>query len=106
MTGAGNLNRRLTLEAPAETDDGSGGVTRSYAAAASLWAQLVPLSARADAAADSLGGALRYRIVVRAGPAITTRHRLRDGARIFRILAAGPSADHRFIEIEAEARED
>jgi len=110
MTGAGDLNRRLTLEAPSETDDGAGGVTRDYAAAVSLsvslWARLVPLSAGADAAADSLGGALRYRIVVRAGPVITTRHRLRDGARIFRILAAGPSADRRFIEIEAEARED
>jgi head-tail adaptor len=106
MTGAGDLNRRLTLEAPSDTDDGAGGVTRDYAAAASLWAQLLPLSARADAAADSLGGALRYRIVVRAGAVITTRHRLRDGARIFRILAAGPSADRRFIEIEAEARED
>ena len=106
MTGASDLNRRLTLEAPSDTDDGAGGVTRDYAAAASLWAQLLPLSARADAAADSLGGALRCRIVVRAGPVITTRHRLRDGARIFRILAAGPSADRRFIEIEAEARED
>jgi head-tail adaptor len=106
MTGAGDLNRRLTLEAPSETDDGAGGVTRDYAAAVSIWARLVPLSAGADAAADSLGGALRYRIVVRAGPVITTRHRLRDGARIFHILAAGPSADRRFIEIEAEARED
>lgn len=106
MTGAGDLNRRLTLEAPSETDDGAGGVTRAYAVAASLWAQLLPLSARADAAADSLGGALRYRIVVRAGTVITTRHRLRDGVRIFRILAARPSADRRFIEIEAEARED
>jgi SPP1 family predicted phage head-tail adaptor len=106
MTGAGHLNRRLTLEAPTETDDGSGGVARDYTAAASLWAQLVPLSAGADAEADSLGGTLRYRIVVRAGPDITTRHRLRDGALIFRILAARPSADRRFIEIEAQARED
>jgi hypothetical protein len=27
VTGAGDLNRRLVLEAPVETDDGAGGVT-------------------------------------------------------------------------------
>ena len=30
MTQPGELDRRLTLEAPVETDDGAGGVTRTY----------------------------------------------------------------------------
>ena len=30
MTGPSDLNRRLVLEAPAEADDGAGGVTRLY----------------------------------------------------------------------------
>ena len=48
---------------------------------------------------------MRYR-VVRARPDITTRHRFQDGTRIYRVLAAHPSADRRFLEIEAEERED
>ena len=42
MTVAGDLNRRLVLEAPAEADDGAGGVTRLYEVVTTLWAQVVP----------------------------------------------------------------
>ena len=102
----GALNRRLVLEAPAETGDGAGGVVRTYEAVATLWAQVTPVSARVDVAADSLGAALRHRIVIRARPVITTRHRLRDGARVYRIMSLRESADRRFLEIDAEERED
>ena len=60
------------------------------------------MSARADVAADSLGAALRYRIVIRRRSDITTRHRFLDGTRIYRILSIAESADRRFLEIEAE----
>lgn len=106
MTAPGALNRRLVLEAPSESDDGAGGVVRGYEAVTTLWAKVLPQAARADVAADSLGTALRYRIVVRYRPGVTTRHRLRDGAHVFRVLAARASADRRFIEIDAEERED
>jgi SPP1 family predicted phage head-tail adaptor len=106
MTEIGELNRRLTLQAPVESDDGAGGVVRSYATAAIVWAQVTPLSARADVAADSLGGALRYTITLRMRDDVTTRHQLLDGARTYRVLAARPSADRRFLVIEAEERED
>ena len=106
MTNIGELNRRLVLEAPVESDDGSGGVTRSYQAVTTVWAQVTPVSARADVAADSLGGARRYAIVIRARDDVSTRHRLREGARIYRILAARESTDRRFLEIAAEEHED
>ena len=102
----GALNRRLVLEAPAETGDGTGEVVRTYEAVATLWAQVMPVSARGDIAAYSLGAALRHRIVIRARPGITTRHRLRDGARLYRIVAVRESADRRFLEIDVEERED
>jgi head-tail adaptor len=102
----GALKRRLVLEAPAETADGAGGGARVYAGAATLWAQVMPVSARGDIAADSLGAVLRHRIVIRARGGVTTRNRLRDGARIFRIVAVRESADRRFLEIDAEERED
>ena len=106
MTAPGDLNRRLALQAPVETDDGEGGVTRSYATVTTLWAQVVPQSARADVEADSLGGALGYSIVIRYRDDVTTRHLLADGDRIYRVLAARASADRRFLEIDAEERED
>lgn len=106
MTASGDLNRRLVLEAPVETDDEQGGVTRTYEAVATLWAQVVPLAPRADVVADSLGAALRYRVVVRYRDDVTTRHRFVDGARVYRVIAAAPSADRRFLEIVAEERKD
>jgi SPP1 family predicted phage head-tail adaptor len=106
VTGASELNRRLVLEAPAETDDGAGGVTRLYDVVTTLWAQVVPVSARGEVVADHSGAALRYRIVIRKRSDITTRHRFQDGTRIYRILSARETADRRFLEIEAEDHQD
>jgi len=106
MTAPGDLNRRLVLQAPVESDDGEGGVTRSYATVTTLWAQVLPLSQRADVSADSFGAALRYLIVIRYRDDVTTRHQFQDGDAIYRVIAARSSADRRFLEIEAEERED
>ena len=106
MTQPGDLNRRLALQAPDETDDGAGGITRSYATVALLWAQVVPQAMTSEVAADSLGARLRYRVVVRRRDDVTTRHQLLDGDTVYRVLAARLSADRRFLEIDAEVRED
>ncbi|MDC7787594.1 phage head closure protein [Rhodoplanes sp. TEM] len=103
----GRLRRRLVLEAPAETADGAGGVLRTYAPVATLWAAVEPRSARAAVEADGDGAAITHRILLRAGPAIGTRHRFRLGTRVFRVLAV---RDHdpagRFLAIDAEERAD
>jgi SPP1 family predicted phage head-tail adaptor len=106
MTAPGDLNRRLVLEAPSESDDGAGGVVRLYDVVTTLWAQVVPLPARGEVAADSLGATARYHIVIRARSGITTQHRFQDGTRIYRVIALRDSADRRFIEIDADVRED
>ncbi len=109
MSGApfdpGALNRRLTLEAPVETADGAGGVTRSYEAVATLWASVEPVAARGDVVAAALGATITHRIGVRYSADITLRHRLRDGARVFRIVMIR-ERDKRFLDIEAEERTD
>jgi SPP1 family predicted phage head-tail adaptor len=104
VTAPGELNRRLVLQAPVESDDGAGGVARSYQTVTTLWAQVTPVSQRAAVEADSLGGVLRYHIVIRYRSDVTTRHRLQEGARLYRILSARESADRRFLEFEAEER--
>lgn len=106
MTAIGDLNRRLVLEAPAETADGEGGVTPLYDVVTTLWANVAPKSARADVSADRLGGAARYAITIRMRDGLTTRHRFQDGARVYLILALRESADRRFLEIDAEEHQD
>ena len=107
MIGPGQLSRRLTLEAAVESDDGTGGVVRLYEAVGKVWAQVNPVAMQGDVRADAFGGALRYRIILRAGPMISTRHRFRDSSgQIYRVNAVRPSADRRFTEIEVEVRED
>lgn len=98
----GDLDRRLTLDAPVETDDGAGGVSTTYQSVALVWAQVVPLTARAECVADSPSAALRYAIVIRYRNDITTRHRFQDGGRIYQVLTVQPATDRRFLEIAAE----
>jgi head-tail adaptor len=102
----GALDRRLILQAPNETADGAGGVMRSYDAAATLWGSVTPLAARADVAADSRGAILRVRIVMRFREGVTTRHRIVDGAHTYTIVAVREITGRRFLEIDAEERED
>jgi head-tail adaptor len=105
MISAGELKYRLVLEAPVETPDGAGGVSRGYQAVASVWAALTATSDRADATAAALGAVVTHRIVIRSGPEVTTRHRFRLGARIFRVVAVR-ALDDGFLAIHAEERTD
>lgn len=107
MTDPGELRARLVLEQPVDTPDGAGGVTRSYATVATLWAAVTPMSARGDVVAAGLAATVTHRITIRARGDVTTRHRLRDGTRIFRIASLRDQDDRgRFIEIHAEERID
>jgi SPP1 family predicted phage head-tail adaptor len=103
----GQLNRRLALEAPVEIPDGAGGVVRSFETVATLWAQVAPVSARGDVEAEKLGGAVTHLIRIRKSPDITTRHRLRDGTTLYRIVSIRDRDGRgRFLNIAAEERVD
>lgn len=105
MMQPGRLNRRLVLEAPTEEDDGAGGVVRDFQSAALLWASIEPLSARAALSADAPGAVVSHRIIVRRRMGITTRHRLREGERIFDIVSLSESG-RGFLDIRAQERVD
>ncbi|MBS0536880.1 MAG: head-tail adaptor protein [Proteobacteria bacterium] len=102
----GALDRRLILLAPVETPDGASGVTRSYDAVATVWGSVTPLAARADVAADSRGASLRVRIVIRFRDGVTTRHRIADGTHSYAIVAVREITGRRFLEIDADERQD
>ena len=107
MIDPGRLKTRLVIEAPVETDDRQGGVARSYTPAATVWAAVTPVVARAtgDAVeAGAAGATARYRIVLRGNFALTLQHRLVDGARVYRIAGVRDLDDRRFIAVDAEVR--
>jgi SPP1 family predicted phage head-tail adaptor len=102
----GELSRRLVLEAPVETPDGVGGVTRGYAAIMTLWGKVEPVSSRGAVVADAPGATITHRIIVRRRSAITTRHRFVEGTTIYRIVTIRDDATRRFLVIGAEVRAD
>ena len=107
MIDPGKLKTRLQVQAPVETDDGQGGVTRSYTTLTTAWAQVTPLAARgggADVQADAEGATVKYRILLRSNFVLTLQHRLVDGVRIYRIGAIRDAGDRRFIAVDAELR--
>jgi SPP1 family predicted phage head-tail adaptor len=106
MMAPGDLNRRLVLEAPVESADGGGGVARSYAPVMTLWGRVEPVSARGTVVADAGGATVTHRITLRRRSAITTRHRLVEGATVYRIVTLRDDATRRFLVIGAEERKD
>ena len=78
---------------------------RDYETVAMLWASVEPIAARGDVVAAQLGATVTHRIVVRYSADISTRHRFRDGARIFRIVSIRERGK-RWLDIQAEERVD
>jgi head-tail adaptor len=107
MIDPGKLKTRLQIQAPVETDDGQGGVARSYTTLTTAWAEVTPLAARGgrvDVQADAEGATVKVRILLRSNFVLTLQHRLVDGARIYRIVAIRDADDRRFIALDAELR--
>lgn len=100
MIDPGQLNTRLLLQAPVESDDGQGGVIRGYADVATIWARVIPAAMQPRVEAEAERVVTRVRIVARAPLALSLQHQFVDGAKIYRIT--GFRDDRRFVEIDAE----
>lgn len=89
---APRLTRPLVLEERVRVADGVGGYGVSWVARGTLWADLRPVSGRDSRAEEVVMAAVTCRIVVRGAPQGAPSRpvpgqRLRDGARLFAILA-------------------
>lgn len=102
------LNRKLVLEAPERLPDGAGGFTEGWAVLGTLWAQVEARTGREKQGEAVPVSTVGYRITLRAAPMGNTMRplpdqRLRDGARLFRILAvAERGMDGRYLTCFAE----
>lgn len=87
-----HLRRRLLLEAPERIPDGAGGFAESWLTLGEVWAEVTPLQGREVASGGVSLSQSGQRIVLRASPEGSSMRprpdqRLREGARIFTILA-------------------
>ncbi len=57
----GDMRHRLQLEAPLDEADGGGGVMRTWALIAEVWAALKPLSGDEKTEADGVSGRISHR---------------------------------------------
>lgn len=103
MTAIGELRLRLTIEAPSESDDGEGGVTRTWTDAGDVWAALEPLTMDGKTIADRDTPMLRHRLTLRSYPDLSVKHRFRLGERILQIRAMrDPDERGEFLECLVE----
>lgn len=99
----GRLRQRIVIEAPADIDDGAGGFVRTHVEIATVFAAVGPAasSLRTEAGAQRL--VREHRILLRRRDDLTSDHRLKLGARVFRILGlADVDGEGRFLQIAAE----
>ncbi|MEO8531242.1 MAG: head-tail adaptor protein [Deltaproteobacteria bacterium] len=86
------LNRRLVLENAVRASDGAGGFVQTWQTLGTLWAQIDAGTGSEGAGQFGTVSAVPYRIVLRAAPVSSPARprpdqRLREGPRVFRILA-------------------
>lgn len=81
----GRLRHFLTIEAPEESDDGSGGVTVAWTPTGAAWAKLSPLTASESFVRDREGALRRWRITLRYRDDVTPACRFVSDGRRFAI---------------------
>jgi head-tail adaptor len=86
------LNRRLVLERAVQVADGAGGFAESWTVLGVVWAEVVAGSGRDVAGEEVTVSSVPYRIMVRGAPVGAPSRpkadqRLRDGTRLFKIIA-------------------
>lgn len=100
---APHLNRALDLEQSQRVPDGAGGFVVTWVTLGTLWAEVLPGAGRDPAGEEVILSSVPYRITVRAAPPGAgnrprPEQRLREGSRIFTILAVTErDADGRWL---------
>ena len=100
----GGLRRRLTLEAPVDVADDIGGVTRGFAAVATLWGDIHAVTGARLFVAERPEENITHLVRIRYREGLTGAMRLRLGARILNIRAVH-DVDERRRYLQCHCRE-
>jgi SPP1 family predicted phage head-tail adaptor len=100
---AGKLSERITIEQETLTGDGMGGGTSAWAAHVSLWAEVVPKSARERLQAGQVEATATHTFCIRRRADITESMRITWRGEVYNIRAiALPALRALYMEIDAE----
>jgi len=103
MTVIGKLRHRLRIDYPVDTDDGSGGTTRTWATLATVWARIEPLGASERVEADRIEAVIRHRVTLRHRGDLTHAMRFVTGTRVLKIEGIRGGDEHdRFLICDCE----
>lgn len=82
---AGRLNKKITIEQPTETQDGTGQAVKSWSTYSQPWAAIEPLRANEFISSQQIVGEATVRIRVRADSGITEKMRVNWNGKIYNI---------------------
>ena len=94
MTKIGELNRRVTLEAPVTVSDGAGGTTVSWQPVAKLWAEVQSRLGDKRQWAEALTSEATHIIRIRRTKTLGSNMRFTEGTRIFEIRSVIEDGPH------------
>ena len=96
----GDLNKRITIQAPTKVSDGMGGFVNSYSDAATVWGSVWPVSANDTIQANATVMVVTHRIRIRYRSVLKTSWRVSWGGRYFTIVSIiDPNTDHKFLDL-------
>ena len=83
----GKMRQRVTIQARASTQSGTGQPTGAWSTVATAWASIEPLSGREQLAAQAAQSETTHRVTMRYRSGITTKMRISFGGRLFNITS-------------------
>ena len=85
----GRLRRRLVALEPLDVDDDIGGRSRNFEERFEIWAEIEPLASTRRFLAQREEVEATHRIRIRSGSLVAAGWRLREGDRLFDLIAVG-----------------
>lgn len=99
----GGLRQRVTIEAPQDASDGAGGMTRSYAPLAQVYARIIGTRGEGRFVEERQEQAVTHVAAIRWRADVTSQMRLVFGSRKLLIRAVyDPDGRRRFLECQCE----
>lgn len=101
----GRLRHRLELQSATDSTDSYGQPTRTWAAYATVWGEVIPLSATEAPLAQQLQAGITHKVTLRYRSDVTAEHRIKLGSRYLNVRGVR-NVEERGIMLEIDADEN
>lgn len=100
--GAGQYNRKVVIQSPTDTPNGSGGFDQTWATTATVFANATPIGGTEGIIAGTLQGSQSWRIRMRYRALSVTQRLQMDGKQLNIVSVEDPTGQRREIVVFAE----